>query len=368
MNERRILSQINDTLVKITPNNLPTIKEKLMKREKEEMNTVKSLLSKGFRIAAVACLLVILAGTVTVAANKLTGADFFHMFYPEESSQNADNQVYMGLDQYREISSSTVGTVVDTDEIIIEVLGAVATGNVSSVMLRITAKQLDTVLINNGILLQGNYCFNDSTGGSLFKDFEDASYRYYYSVEEEDLQPNQFDILYTVIKKETVTEKQYTIEFNNFGYFSKNNGFVTLYNNKWDILIDFDTEADYTKTINLDKEILIDNKYVTVNQISVTPFSCSIDIQGRILEDSDIVKILHELDELNDELTIQFNDTIIIDKNSFTHSAMGGRADKDGTINQEGIVYYHSTIMFNKPILVNNIEAIVFHGEKHNLK
>ena len=367
MNELNILSKINDILVKSTPDHFPIIKEIILKEENKKRNTSKWVLSKWFRVVAVTCLIFIIGGSVTVAADKLIGKDFFHLFYLGENSQNTDDQVYMGYDQDKEISSSTFGLVVDTDEIAIEVLGAVSTGNAATVILRVTAKQLDSVLINNGILPQGNYCFNDQTGGSLFDDFQDASYRYYYSVEDGELQPNQFNILYTVIKKEVITGKQYTIELNKFGYFSKS-GFNTLYYGKWGVSINFDTQADYTKTIYLDKEIVVDNKYVTIKQMSITPFSCSIDIQGRIPEEADFRSLLNKLDKLNDELKISFNKNILLDSNSFTHCAQGGRADEYGNINQEGMVYYHLAIMFNKPILVNNVDTIYFNNEIYDIK
>lgn len=366
MNELDIFSKINDILEKSTPDNYPIIKEKIMKMENEKRNASKWLLSKWLRAAAVICLLLIAGGSVTVAANKLAGKDFFHLFDLDETSEYADDQVFMGDDQYKEISSSTFGTVIDTDEIAIEVLGAVSSGNAAMVILKVTAKQLDTVLINDGILPQGNYCFGYTANGSLFDDFQDASYRYYYSLEDKELQPNQFKILYTVIKKEAITGKSYTIELDQFGHFSGR--FVSLYNRIWGFTINFDTQADYTKTAYLNKVILVDDKYVTIKQMSITPFSCSIDIQGRIQEDTDFRRILSRLDELNDELKIRFKNNTVLDNHSFTHSGMGSRADKDGNINQEGMVYCHLAIMFNKPILVNNIDAVYFNGEKYNIQ
>ncbi len=364
MSELDILSRINDILEKSTPDNLPIIKEKIQKRENEKRNASKCLSSKWLKVAAIACLLLVLGGGVTVAADKLLGTDFFRIFSLNQKSHNTDDQVYMGLDQYEELSSSTFGTVVDTDELAIEVLGAVSSGNAATVILRVTAKQLDTVLINNGILPQGNYCFNDVTNGSLFEDYQDASYRYYYSLEDEDLKPNQFNLLFTVIKKEAITGKEYTIDLRSFGYFSEGR-FATLYNNSWDISINFDTQVDYTKTAYLDKTIFLANQYVTIKQMSITPFSCIIEIEGKIQEDTEFKSILRKLDELNDELTISFHNNAILDQRAFTHYVIGDRADKDGNINQEGMAYYHLTIMFDRPILVHNIDAVHFHGEKY---
>lgn len=366
MNELDILSKVNDIISKSTPDNFSIIKEEIQKKENEKRYTSKWLSPKWLRVVPITCLLFILGGSVTVAADKLIGTDFFHLIFLNETTNNTDDQVFMGYDQYKKISSNTFGTVVDTDEISIEVLGAVSTGNAATVILRVTAKQLDSVLINNGIPPQGNYCFNNTTGGSLFDNCQDASYRYYYSVEDEDLQPNQFSILYTVNKKEAIKEKE-TIELERFGHFSENR-FTTLYHEIWDISINFNTQADYTKTSYLDNKILVDNKYVTIKQMSITPFSFSFDIEGRILEDTEFREILNKLDELMDELTVSFKNSTILDNRVFTHYTMGGRVDKDGNINQEGMVYFHLTIMFNKPILVDNVEAVYFHGEKYSLR
>ncbi len=366
MNELDLFAKIDDILEKSTPDNFQIIKEEIQKKENEKRNASKWLSLKGLRVATITCLLFVLVGSATVAADKLLGTDFFRIFSLDDTSNNTDNQVYMGFDQYEEIGSSTFGTVVDTDELAIEVLGAVATGNAATVIIRVTAKQLDTVLINNGILPQGNYCFNDTTSGSLFDDYQDASYRYYYCLEDEDLQPNQFIVLYTVIKKAPFTGKEYTIELRDFGYFK--DVFVSLYDKSWDISINIDTQADYTKTINLDKEILVDNNYVTIKQMSITPFSYSIEIEGRIKEDTEFREVLREMDELNDELTVSFLNNTILDNRAFTHCVVGSRADKDGNINQEGMVYCHLSIMFNKPIVVNNVDAVRFNGEYYSLR
>lgn len=367
MNESDIFKEINDILVKSVPDDFLIIKEKILKNENEKSKDSKWLISKWLRIAIVACLLLIAGGCVTVAANKLIGIDFFHLFYLNEASQNADSQVYMGFEQYKEISSNTSGYVVDTDVMSIEVTDAVTTGNAAVVILKVTAKQLDTTLINNGIVPQGNYSFNDTTGGSLVEDFQDASYRYYYSIDDEELLPNQFKILYMVIKKEPITVKHNTIELSKFGYFS-DRGFITLYNKSWTIPINFDARTDSTKTIKIDKEILIDHKYITIKQMSITPFSCIIDIQGKIPEDSDFSNILSRLAKLNSELKVSFNNNTLLDNHSFVHSLLGSRADKEGNINQEGMVYYQLTIIFDKPILVNNVDAIYFNDEKYLLK
>lgn len=198
----------------------------------------------------------------------------------------------------------------------------------------------------------------------MLNDYQEASYRYYYSADDEDLQPNQINILYTVIKNEVITGEEHTIRLERLGYYSQH-GFIGLYNREWEFSIYFDTKTDFTKTIYLDKEILLDNKYIIINHMRITPFSYTIDISGGIAEDAELTNILGRLDELNDELTISFHNNVVLDHCAFSHGALVSRADNEGNINQEGIVYYHLTIMFDKPIIVNNVDAVYFNGEKY---
>ena len=61
------------------------------------------------------------------------------------------------------MASGTAGTAVDTEELSIAVQGALISGNTAEIILRVTAKKLDSVLYDNGIETLNNYRFGDES-------------------------------------------------------------------------------------------------------------------------------------------------------------------------------------------------------------
>lgn len=372
MNELSFLLKIHDALEDITPDNFSSIKSQILEMEQVKKVNKKRIFSGGMRLAFALCIFMILTGSVTVAAYKLTGGDFFHMFYSRNVQNNvseqASDQVFLGAEQYEAISSSTIGTVVETDEITIDVLGAIASGNVSNIMLRITANQLEDITYDNGIEPLKNYRFNDDTGGSLFNRFQQAGIRNYYHDEIQELKPNQFEILYTVIGYETFAGKSYTLELNKFGYFSKENGFVTKYNNKYSFQMDFDIAADYSRIVDFNHTMVIEGQEILIKQINLTPFSLCIYLQGRALDDDMISTAVSHLDREAKDLKIAFREGTILDRSNFTYTTGGSRANQEGIITEDHIGNYQVIVSFNRPINVEMAESFKLHGEWYDIK
>ena len=157
----------------------------------------------------------------------------------------------MNMEQLNGMASSTVGTVVDTDELTIDVMGVIVSGNTAEIMLRVTANQLDSVLYETGAETLENYRFHDDMLGSLFNDFEIGTIGYYYSDRDKSLAPNQFEILYTMIGSGDFKKGQYTIELKDFGYFdfSREDQFRPLYLGSWQFNIAFDPGSDTSKSV-----------------------------------------------------------------------------------------------------------------------
>lgn len=364
MNELKILLQVHDIIENTTPNNFLSIKAEIIKAEAEKRNRKSNLFSTGFRMAIATFLFVVLAGSATVAAYKLSGADFFNMFYSKNDC--LDDQVYMGSEQYNTIASSTVGTVVDTDEMKIEVLGVIASGKVSSIMLRVTAKQLDSVNYDNGIEPLKNYRFGEELSGNI-SDYYMSKIRYYHSDEIKELKPNQFQILYTIIGEEAYVGKQYTMELKDFGYFTSRADFVALYHNNWSFPIDFDMQPDYAKSIDLDKNIEINNSTYTIKNIDITPFALCLSIQGSAQSDNIISQALEDLNDGMTKLKAAFHNDTVLGNNNFSFSASGGRQNPDG-YTEEDIGYYKVILQFNRPVISNNIDTITIQNEVFEIK
>ncbi|WOO34740.1 hypothetical protein R2R35_13110 [Anaerocolumna sp. AGMB13020] len=358
MKEPEILSQIDNILEEVTPRNITALKEKL--------KTGKHKQKKKLRLSfAAACLVLLLISGATVTANQLTGTNFFYQFYLDRRREIPRSQVYLGPEQYKEISSRSVGKTADSDELKIEVMGAVATGNVASVMLRFTVKNAENVLKEKGIYTEGRFGFQDESGGTLFQEAQGGSIGYQYLPLKGNSGELQFEIIYTVIGKEKIAGKQHSIELAGLQYYTQEK-IKGVYKKKWKIDIDFDKEVDYTRTILLNQEVLLGKKYVTLTKIELTPYSCIFSFEKRTTKASDLDIVMEELEKKSDKAVIYFPEASI-DKKAFSYSVGGGRADDFGNLEPD-VIYCKASLFFKEPIMVDNVKNIKFNGKRYYLK
>ncbi|SHO50751.1 hypothetical protein [Anaerocolumna xylanovorans] len=201
-------------------------------------------------------------GSIVVTAQYISGGEFFKDFFNQRANGDINNNYdYMNTEQLKNLESSTIGTVINSPEITVDVLGVIKSGNTVDVMLEITANQLDSVLYDNGIESLKNYRFNDNLSGTLCEDTDQISSRYYYSDEDKSLETNQFKILYTFVVIKNPDETDLSLGLSEFGYFPKNEtshaAFNILYNDKWEYR-NFSKNVSNFK-FNLDNEQTIDS-------------------------------------------------------------------------------------------------------------
>lgn len=317
-----------------------------------------------FKSPAIAILIVLLLAGVCSAAYTLSGGDFFKQFFADKANSDAENDYsYMNTEQIDNMASSTVGTVVNTDELTIDVMGVIISGNTAEIMLKVTANKLDSVLYDTGIEPLNNYRFNDDTGGSLFKDFETASIRHYYSDEDESLAPNQFKILYTLIGKDTFEKGQYTIKLSDFGYFTSGDGagtdFVSIYDKSWQFDIAFDPGSDTSKSVFVNKEITIGGYSFIFNSVNITPLACTIRLEcnhDRKYFNEHLNKILKAFTEGTEYCSITLADGTILSSNQFEKRGFGG---------EEGFTV---VLTFNAPVTVNDVVSLTLFGTEYSLE
>lgn len=317
-----------------------------------------------FKLSAAAILIVLLLAGVCSAAYTLSGGDFFKQFFVDKANNDVGiDYSHMNTEQLNNMASSTVGTVVDTDEITINVIGVISSGNTAEIMLKVTAKQLDTVLHDTGIEPLKNYRFNNDLGGSLFRNFETVSTRYYYSDEDKSLAPNQFKILYTLIGTDNFKKDQYSIELRKFGYFTLGDGagthFKSIYDDCWQFKVAFDSKTDSSKSILVNKQVTFAGYNFIFNSVNVTPLACTIS-----LECNQDRKYLNEyLDEIfmaftkgTDDCFITLADGITLRSDQFKKSVSGG---------EEGFTV---VLTFNVPVTVNDIVSLSLFGTEYSLE
>ena len=309
-------------------------------------------------VVATMILVFTMGSIVVVAAQYISGGEFFANFFNNIANNDINNSYkYMNTEQLNSLATSTIGTVIDTDEITVDVLGVIKSGNTASIMLKVTANQLDSVLYDNGIETLKNFRFNDNAIGSLPECTEQISYRFYYSDEDKSLESNQFKILYTFMGINNFDKKSYSLGFDKFGYFTKGNGnltdFVSIYDNKWNFDISFDTESNSYKTILVNKSITINNFNITVDVININPLACTISFRPE--EYSDLM--YKKISGCVSDFKIILDDGKILDSSQFDYSSIGKSKEKE----------LEAILKFIVPISVDDIDSIVLFDSKFNI-
>ncbi|MBR4578947.1 MAG: hypothetical protein IKO22_04990 [Oscillospiraceae bacterium] len=241
------------------------------------------------------------------------GAEVFRRYYQQivEDSRGV-NVSHVDLDMLDAMACSTVGTAVDTEELRIEVLGALFGGNTAEIVLRVTAKQLDT-LLRDGKGIEKYYRFGDESAllgiFTLNRSFYSLSHNYIYSDTNDALAPNQFELRYQIIHSEPFAARTYTVPYwveipedaeakpfiiplSDFGYY-KQGRFVPLYEGDsekegdWNIAIDLDSVSDTGRKLTLDREITIGDYRFQMEDVQLTPLACTVRLD--CLEDESVI-------------------------------------------------------------------------------
>lgn len=308
-------------------------------------------------------IIIVLTCTAVAAAYTLSGGDFFKQFFTNKSNNDAENDYsYMNTEQLNDMASSTMGTVVDTDDLTIDVMGVIVSGNTAKIMLRVTANQLDSVLYDTGIEPLENYRFHDDMSGSLFDDFEMGSIGYYYSDKDKSLAPNQFEILYTMIGNGDFEKDQYTIKLNNFGYFdfSREDQFMPLYSGSWQFNVAFDPNSDTSKSIFIHKEMIIEDYGFTLGSVNITPLACTIRLscnEDEAYLDEHIKEIFKAFSDGSKDCSLMLADGTTLSNRQFEANPSGGAEGEGFTL----------ILAFKGPITVDDVVSLSLFGTEYSL-
>ena len=311
--------------------------------------------------AIAALIVIVLTGTAAAAVYTLSGGDFFKQFFADKANNDTKNDYsYMNTKQLNNMASSTVGRVVDTDELTVDVMGVIISGNTAEVMLRITANRLDSVLYETGIEPLENYRFHDDMSGSLFDNFGMGSTAYYYSDKDKSLAPNQFKILYTIIGSGDFEKGQYTIKLNDFGYFdfSREDQFMPLYSGSWQFKVAFDPNTDTSETIFVDKGIMVGDYSFTLGSVNITPLACTIRLscnENKAYLDKHIKEIFKTFSDGNKDCSLTLADGTTLRSGQFEANALGGA---------EGFTLI---LTFKGPITVDDVVSLSLFGTEYSL-
>lgn len=177
----------------------------------------------------------------------------------------------MSLETLDAMSTGTAAAV-DTDELRIELTGAVRSGESAEIVLRCTAKKLDTVLRDGGT--PKNYRFGDETIPLTMRgSFDTVSFAYTFSDEDSTLAPNQFELHYWLVQYPSIPDSL-TLTLTNFGYYDAQ--FTPLLEGSWTVDVTFDAGKTPVRTADVQQEITADGVSFLVERVQISAFACTV--------------------------------------------------------------------------------------------
>ena len=276
-------------------------------------------------LAALALILAVAAAGCSFAgAERTSGGEVFRQYYTQRAASDATHDYsHMDLKALDAMAVRATAAGVDTPELTIEVTGALVSGNTMEILLRVTAKQLDTVLRDGGgTAFNSHYRFGDETAllGSftLNRDFLYLTCQYTYSDTDSALAPNQFGLHYWIVLREPLAAEPYVVPYwvetaektegkpfilplADFGYY-ENGRFVPLYTGgseregDWNPEIPLGPVSDTGKRLTVGKETVIGDTPFVLEEVQLTPLACTVRLHpaGDTAPDADFYSLLRE--------------------------------------------------------------------------
>lgn len=268
-------------------------------------------------------------------------ADSIRRYYERRAAADAEHDYsLMSLETLDAMSTGTA-TAVDTDELRIELTGAVRSGESAEIVLRCTAKKLDTVLRDGGT--PKNYRFGDETAQLMMSgSFDTVSFVYTFSDEDNTLAPNQFDLHYWLVQYPSIPDSL-TLTLTNFGYYDAQ--FTPVLEGSWTVDVTFNADEKSVRTADVQQEIAADGVSFLVERVQISPFACTVLVspQG---ESGDAYPVFVNGVQ---ECTLTLTDGTVLDSRSF-HAEFSQQDD------------FRCFLTFFAPIAAEDIASLTLFG------
>ena len=290
-----------------------------------------------------------------------TRAEAIKQYYIEKTEKDTTHDYsFMDLNTLDNLASSTIGNVVDTDELSIDVMGAVISRNAAEIILRITAKQLDTLAYDNGIPPLSNYRFGDETALFGRQTFGEKTYTidhwYTYSQDDGRLADNQCELHYFIRYHEPVEASDLIIPLTNFGYYKTAAEFVPAYENTWQVSIANDAASDSSRVISGEQEITVGDYRMSVEGITVSPLMCSFRLvckEDETVTNENMSNIINACLAERDTFSLTLADGTVLDSTQL---------DIGGNVGQQYPLVFTWTLPYYGPMNVNTVSALTIYG------
>ena len=278
-------------------------------------------------------------GSETPAASA--PADSIRQYYERRAAADTGHDYSrMSLEILDAMSTGTAAAV-DTDELRIELTGAVRSGESAEIVLRCTAKKLDTVLRDGGT--PKNYRFGDETAQLMMSgSFDTVSFVYTFSDEDNTLAPNQFDLHYWLVQYPSIPDSL-TLTLTNFGYYDAQ--FTPVLEGSWTVDVTFNADEKSVRTADVQQEIAADGVSFLVERVQISPFACTVLVspQG---ESGDAYPVFVNGMQ---ECTLTLTDGTVLDSRSF-HAEFSQQDD------------FRCFLTFFAPIAAEDIASLTLFG------
>lgn len=261
------------------------------------------------RFTAVAAAVALLA-TSAIAYTVTGGAFFREMFLRSGDGQPC--AVYMDADQLLELGSESVGIVVEDEELRLELVDAVCSGNTAMTAVRVTAKQLESFPQDVGD--HRNYGFLNvddsiSQGDEAFG----TSWRYVFSDEDPTLAANECFLVLTITSRSEIPEGTYRILLSDFGWQTTDSETV-LYPGSWELPVRLNGKDRASQTVELNAELPLNGYVYLLTEAVSTPLTLTMDFT---CDSSDLDCPDGLLSALAD-LKVELKDGTVLDSQNFT--------------------------------------------------
>lgn len=227
------------------------------------------------RFTAVAAAVALLA--TSAIAYTVSGGAFFREMFLRRAGEGETYAAYMDADQLLELGSESVGIVVENENLRLELVDAVCSGNTAMAAVRVTAKQLESFPQEVGE--HRNYGFLDvsdsiSQGDEAFG----ARWRYVFSDEDPTLADNECFLVLTITSRSEIPEDTYSILLGDFGWHTADSEEV-LYPGSWALPVRLSGEdrASQTVELELDLELPLNGYVYHLTEAVSTPLTLTME-------------------------------------------------------------------------------------------
>ena len=278
--------------------------------EKESAVPAKGGKWRFLRFTAAAAAVALLA--TSAIAYTVSGGTFFREMFLRRAGQSQVCAAYMDADQLLELGSESVGTVVENQNLRLELVDAVCSGNTAMTAVRVTAKKLESFPQEVGD--HRDYGFLElsdsiSEGNEAFG----SSWRYVFSDEDPMLADNECFLVLTITSRSEIPEDTYSILLGDFGWQTADSQEV-LYPGSWLLPVHLNGEGRASQTVELSAELPLNDDTYLLTEVVATPLTLTMEFTC----DSGDPDCPDSLLSALADLTVELKDGTVLQRQDFT--------------------------------------------------